>query len=246
MLALCGADVTEEDDDGTHVVRVMRSALRPFRLDIPADPSQAAFWVVAGCIVPGSDISVDRVYVGAGRRGFLDVLVRMGAALDETPRRGPADLTATAAIRARFGPLEATTVAAGEITGLDEVPVLAVAAACATGTTVFSGVGELRVKESDRLEAVIRLLHAFGAAAEARGDDLVVHGSPSLSAGTFDAGGDHRMAMAAVVAAARADGTEPSTIAGFDSVATSYPAFADHLALLAGSETAPPEDGGAP
>jgi 3-phosphoshikimate 1-carboxyvinyltransferase len=246
MLALCGADVTEEDDDGTHVVRVRRSALRPFRLDIPADPSQAAFWVVAGCIVPGSDISVDRVYVGAGRRGFLDVLVRMGAALDETPRRGPADLTATAAIRARFGPLEATTVAAGEITGLDEVPVLAVAAACATGTTVFSGVGELRVKESDRLEAVIRLLHAFGAAAEARGDDLVVHGSPSLSAGTFDAGGDHRMAMAAVVAAARADGTEPSTIAGFDSVATSYPAFADHLALLAGSETAPPEDGGAP
>ncbi|HXQ59500.1 MAG TPA: 3-phosphoshikimate 1-carboxyvinyltransferase [Acidimicrobiales bacterium] len=244
MLALCGADVTEEDDDGTHVVRLRRRALAPFRIDVPADPSQAAFWVVAGCIVPDSDVTVENVYVGAGRRGFLDVLVRMGADIDESSRRGPADLAATAGIRARFGPLEATTVEADEITGLDEVPVLAVAAACAQGTTVFSGVGELRVKESDRLQAVIRLLGAFGATAEARGDDLVVHGSPSLSPATFDAGGDHRMAMAAAVAAARAEGTGPSEISGFDSVATSYPRFAEHLAHLARAEQVRSDGGG--
>jgi 3-phosphoshikimate 1-carboxyvinyltransferase len=234
MLALCGADVTETDDDGTHVVRLRSGALRPFVIDIPGDPSQAAFWVVAGCVVPGSEITMERVYVGAGRRGFLDVLVRMGADIEETARTGPGDLAATATLRARFGPLRATTVDAAEITGLDEVPVLAVAAACAEGSTVFSGVGELRVKESDRLSAVISLVRCFGGSAEAEGDDLVVHGSPSLAPGVFDAAGDHRMAMAAAIAGAVAVGPGPSRISGFESVVTSYPGFADHLHHLAG------------
>ncbi|HVC71503.1 MAG TPA: 3-phosphoshikimate 1-carboxyvinyltransferase [Acidimicrobiales bacterium] len=235
MLALCGADVRVEDDEGTHVVRVRRSALRPFAVDVPADPSQAAFWVVAGCIVPGSDIRMERVYVGAGRRGFLDVLRRMGGDIEEVVQSGPADLAATATVRARYGPLRATAVEATEITGLDEVPVLAVAAACAEGTTVFSDVGELRVKESDRLEAVVRLVGAFGGSAEVDGDDLVVHGQPALVPGIFDAGEDHRMAMAGAVAGAAAHGGEPSTISGFASVATSYPRFGDHLSELAGS-----------
>jgi 3-phosphoshikimate 1-carboxyvinyltransferase len=240
LLALCGADVTVDDDDGVHVVRLRGGELRRFEIDIPGDPSQAAFWVVGACVVPGSEITVERVYVGPGRRGFLDVLGRMGAAVDEVPVTGPGDLAATATIRARSGPLRATTVDAGEITGLDEVPVLAVAAACAEGTTVFHGVGELRVKESDRLAAVVTLVHAFGGAAEARGDDLVVHGSATLSAGSFDAAGDHRMAMAAAVAAAVAGAGEPSRITGFESVATSYPRFADHLdelAAVAGGST---------
>jgi len=233
MLALCGADVRVDDVDGTHVVRVGRSILRPFEIDVPADPSQAAFWLVAGCIVPGSDVTVERLYIGPARRGFLDVLVRMGADIDERAATGPGDLAATATVRARFGDLAATTVRADEITGLDEVPVLAVAAARAKGTTVFSGVGELRVKESDRLQAVIEMLGAFGATAVAEGDDLVVHGSPGLEPGAFDAGGDHRMAMAAAIAAAVAEGTGPSEISGFDSVDSSYPRFADHLAQLA-------------
>jgi 3-phosphoshikimate 1-carboxyvinyltransferase len=215
------------------VVRVGRSILRPFEIDVPADPSQAAFWLVAGCIVPGSDVTVERLYIGPARRGFLDVLVRMGADIDERAATGPGDLAATATVRARFGDLAATTVRADEITGLDEVPVLAVAAARAKGTTVFSGVGELRVKESDRLQAVIEMLGAFGATAVAEGDDLVVHGSPGLEPGAFDAGGDHRMAMAAAIAAAVAEGTGPSEISGFDSVDSSYPRFADHLAQLA-------------
>jgi 3-phosphoshikimate 1-carboxyvinyltransferase len=245
MLALCGAAVSEEDDDGTHVVRLRGGDIKPFELDVPGDPSQAAFWVVAACIVPGSDVTIERVYVGPGRRGFLDVLVRMGADIDEVAVTGPGDLAATATLRARSGPLRGTSVEAREITGLDEVPVLAVAAACAEGTTVFSGVGELRVKESDRLAAVVALVGAFGGVAEADGDDLVVHGTPSLSAAGFDAAGDHRMAMAAAVAAAAvtgggggADGAEGSLIRGFESVATSYPGFADHLDFLAGRSPA--------
>ena len=197
MLARCGAAIDEDDHDGTHVVRLRGGDLEPFEIDIPGDPSQAAFWVVGACVVPGSEITLERVYVGPGRRGFLDVLVRMGAAIEEVAVTGPRDLAATGTIRARSGPLRATTVDAGEITGLDEVPALAVAAACAEGTTVFYGVGELRVKESDRLAAVVSMVRTFGARAEADGDDLVVHGSPRLRSGSFDAGGDHRMAMAA-------------------------------------------------
>jgi 3-phosphoshikimate 1-carboxyvinyltransferase len=244
MLARCGADIVEEDDAGTHVVRLHAGDVKPFELDVPGDPSQAAFWIVAGCIVPGSDVTVERIYVGPGRRGFLDVLLRMGADIEEVAVTGPADLAATATLRARFGPLRATAVGAEEITGLDEVPVLAVAAACAEGSTVFSGMGELRVKESDRLTAVVALVSAFGGSAEARGDDLVVHGTPSLSAGRFDAAGDHRMAMAAAVAAAAVphnavpDAAGASLISGFESVATSYPRFASHLDRLSGRDPA--------
>jgi 3-phosphoshikimate 1-carboxyvinyltransferase len=235
MLALCGADITEEDGDGTHVVRLRSGALRPFEIDVPGDPSQAAFWIVAGCIVAGSDVTVERIYVGPGRRGFLDVLSRMGADIDEVAVTGPGDLAATATVRARFGPLRATTVEAAEITGLDEVPVLAVAAACAEGHTVFFGMGELRVKESDRLSAVAKLVRVFGGRAEIDSDDLVVHGSARFRAGDFDAGGDHRMAMAAAVAALAVEGGAASDIAGFESVATSYPGFADDLRLLSGT-----------
>jgi len=231
LLALCGASMSLSEEDGARVVRVRRCALAPFELDVPGDPSQAAFWVVAGCIVPGSALTVEGVYVGAARRGFLDVLARMGAPVAEAPRPGGA--MAVADLDVHSGPLAATDVAAEEITGLDEVPVLAVAAAVAEGTTVFRGVAELRVKESDRLAAVVSMLRAFGADARSDGDDLVVTGGSALRAAEIDAAGDHRMAMAAVVAGLAADprsGT--TTVSGFGAVATSYPAFVAHLRLL--------------
>lgn len=243
MLTLCGADISEEFEDGIdggHVVRLRGGDLRPFTIDIPGDPSQAAFWVVAALIVPGSDITMENVYVGPGRRGYLDVLARMGADIDEVPTAGATALATTATLRARHGTLRATAVDAAEITGLDEVPVLALAAACAEGTTVFFGVGELRVKESDRLAAIIALVRAYGGSAEADGDDLIVQGGATLRAADFDAAGDHRMAMAAAVAAAAAGAVGPhptaSHIAGFESVATSYPGFAGHLSKLSGSQ----------
>jgi 3-phosphoshikimate 1-carboxyvinyltransferase len=237
MLARCGARLSEEEGPGTaHVVRLGPSELAPFELDVPGDPSQAAFWVVAACVVPGSVLTVERVYVGRGRRGYLDVLTRMGADLEEVPVTGPGDLGATADIVARFGPLRGTEVHATEITGLDEVPVLAVAAACASGDTVFRDVGELRVKESDRFAGVVELVGAFGARAEVDGDDLCVHGTGRLVPGAIDARGDHRMAMAAAVAGLAA-GSAPTHIAGWDAVATSYPHFAADLAALSGARS---------
>ena len=237
LLARCGADVVVGVEDGDHVVRLRPSALAPFELHVPGDPSQAAFWLVAGCVVPGSVLTVEGIYVGPGRRGFLDVLGRMGARLDEDPTTGPADLAATADVTARAGELRGTTVEGAEITGLDEVPVLAVAAACAAGTTEFRGVGELRVKESDRLAGVVRLVRAFGAGADAEGDTLVVRGTGGLRAAAVEAEGDHRMAMAAAVAGLAAAGT--TAVAGWEAVATSYPRFAEHLAELTGGGAGP-------
>jgi len=232
LLLRCGARLTEHDGPGDrHVVALSPSALSPFELDVPGDPSQAAFWIVAACVVPGSEITVERVYVGRGRRGFLDVLGRMGASIDVVPATGPGDLAATADIVVRFGALQGTVVHAAEITGLDEVPVLAVAAACASGDTVFRDVGELRVKESDRLAGVAALVAVFGAQAEVDGDDLTVHGAGRLVAGALDAHGDHRMAMAAAVAGLAA-GNEATRIAGWAVVDTSYPRFAADLAAL--------------
>jgi 3-phosphoshikimate 1-carboxyvinyltransferase len=234
LLARCGARIHEEEGPDGHVVRLSPSELSAFELDVPGDPSQAAFWVVAACVVPDSEVTVERVYVGRGRRGFLDVLVRMGARIEEVPTTGPGDLAATADVVARSGPLRATTVHAAEITGLDEVPALAVAAACAHGDTVFEAVGELRLKESDRLTGVAALVRAFGAAAEVEGDDLVVHGRGHLVAGAVDADGDHRMAMAAAVAGLAATGG-PTRVTGWESVDSSYPRFAQHLADLTGT-----------
>jgi 3-phosphoshikimate 1-carboxyvinyltransferase len=235
LLARCGARISEERGaGGVHVVRLEASELAGFELDVPGDPSQAAFWVVAACVVPGSEVTVQRVYVGPGRRGYLDVLARMGASIDEVPATGPGDLAATADIVARFGPLQATEIDGAEITGLDEVPVLAVAAACASGDTVFHDVGELRVKESDRLDGVADLLGVLGVHTEIDGDDLLVRGAGGVVPGVVDARGDHRMAMAAAVAGLAA-GTAPTRIAGWEAVATSYPGFPADLARLTGA-----------
>jgi 3-phosphoshikimate 1-carboxyvinyltransferase len=131
-------------------------------------------------------------------------------------------------VRVRSAPLAATTVAATEIVGLDEVPALAVAAAAAEGTTRFVDVGELRVKESDRLATVTGTLQALGARAGADGDTLVVEGG-RLRGGVVDAHGDHRIAMAAAVAGLASAG-DAVTVDGWESVATSYPGFEQDLA----------------
>ena len=235
LLASAGADIEVVDDGPSRSVRVRASALRPLDLIVPGDPSQAAFWVVAGCVVPESAIRVRGIYAGETRTGFLGVLVRMGASVDVVirPRDGGAP---SADVVARSGPLSGTVVHASEIPSLDEVPVLAVAAASAEGTTRFVGMGELRVKESDRLEGTARLVGAMGAASRVEGDDLVIEGvrpGGGLRHFRFDSGGDHRMAMAAAVAALAA-GPGESRVDGFSGVATSYPAFLQHLRHLGG------------
>ncbi|MEA2973509.1 MAG: 3-phosphoshikimate 1-carboxyvinyltransferase [Actinomycetota bacterium] len=216
MLVAAGADV--QVVDGTITLRP--GPLHPFELDVPGDPSQAAFWVVAACIVPGSEVAVDDVYLGPGRAGFLDVLAAMGADVERVGER---------TLRARYSPdLHGTTVEGHQVPGLiDEIPVLAVAAAVADGTTTFEGAGELRLKESDRVATIVSELSALGATVEPTADGLVVKGGGGLRGGQVQSHGDHRVAMAMAVAAMAAEGD--TTIDGWDAVATSYPGFEDDL-----------------
>jgi 3-phosphoshikimate 1-carboxyvinyltransferase len=229
MLAVAGADISVEPVGAGWVVRVRRSTLRPGSFVVPGDPSQAAFWVVGGVVVPDSLVTVTGIHLGAERVGFLAVLRRMGARIEvaETAK-------GTGTVTSRTSQLRGTVVESSEIPSLDEVPILAVAAARAQGTTRFRDVGELRVKESDRLLGTVGLVTSFGGHAAVEGDDLVVTGSGGTwHAGRIDARGDHRMAMAAAIAgAACPTGGEVTTITGWESVATSYPGFAQDLERL--------------
>ena len=247
MLAEAGADITVEPWGEGRVVTVRPSALKPVERTVPGDPSAAAFFAVAGAVVPGSAIDVVDVYSGPARLGFVSVLQRMGADIELVPADGEAGTgtththTVTIRVRATSRPLQATNVPAAEIPSLDEIPVLAVAAAVAEGTTVFSDVGELRVKEVDRLAAVADMVEAFGATARIEGDTLAVTGvgGGALRGARFDSRGDHRMAMAAAIAALATGPGDRNLITGFDATATSYPGFADDLRRLT---TTDPQD----
>jgi 3-phosphoshikimate 1-carboxyvinyltransferase len=193
MLVEAGADLRVEPWGEGRVVTVRASTLRPVERTVPGDPSAAAFFVVAGCVAAAGAVDVAQVYDGPARLGFMGVLARMGADVSTEPS-GPHEAT----LRARPGPLRATEIAAHEIPSLDEVPILAVAAAVAEGTTVFTDVAELRVKEVDRLAAVADMVEAFGATARVEGDTLSITGRDGpLRGARFDSRGDHRMAMAA-------------------------------------------------
>jgi 3-phosphoshikimate 1-carboxyvinyltransferase len=226
LLSACGAKLEVVPDGYGQVVRLRPSSLSALTLDVPGDPSQAAFWVVAASIVPGSEVVVEQVYVGPGRSGFLDVLARMGAVVELQWRSDT-----TADIVARHAGLRGTEVTSAEIPGLvDEIPVLAVAAAMADGETTFRGLAELRVKESDRVATVGSELSALGARVEIVGDDLVVVGGTRLRGTGVRSHGDHRVAMAMAVAGLAAQGG--TRVEGWDAVATSYPGFVAELGKL--------------
>jgi len=226
-LAAAGADIEVTPDGAGFIVTLRPSALHAGDIDVPADPSQAAFWAVAACITPGSDLVLEDVYLGRGRGGFVDVLLRMGARLElvnQDPVRHTADIHVCA------GPLVATGVGGQEVASLiDEIPVLCVAAAFAEGTTTFSDAAELRVKETDRVATTVELLQSLGARAEPAPDGVIVTGNNGapLSSGPVESYGDHRIAMAAAVAALGARG--PVTVNGWDATATSYPGFEEDL-----------------
>ena len=224
LLAAFGADVRVDRGQGTtSAVHLRPGRLTATDVAVPGDPSQAAFWIVAACLIPGSDVTVEGVYLGPARNGFLDVLARMGADVEVDG--------ATGDVRARHSPLRGTEVLPEEIPGLvDEVPILAVAAAAADGPTRFLGAGELRVKESDRLATVASELGALGARVEALPDELVVAGGGRLQPGRVTSHGDHRIAMAGAIAALAAEGE--TEVEGWEVVATSYPGFEADLETL--------------
>ncbi len=206
----------------------------PGRLSVPGDFSSAAFFIVAGCIVPGSTIAIRHVGLNPTRMYLLDVLRRMGANIRVAPEtdpwepRGTIELTASA--------LRATDVRAEEMPlMIDELPVLMVAASVATGDTTLAGLAELRVKETDRIQSMVTGLQQLGVQISERGSaDVVIRGG-RLRGGAVESFGDHRTAMSLAVAGLVAE--ESVRIAGAECVAKSFGNFFRLLAELSGEST---------
>jgi 3-phosphoshikimate 1-carboxyvinyltransferase len=228
MLAARGARV---EQDGT-IVRVQQGEPAPADFDVPGDPSSAAFFVVAASITPGSEIVVDDVSINPTRLGFVDVLLRMGADI-EVVDQGERGGEPVGDLVVRSASLQATSIGGAEIPNVqDEVPALAVAAAFADGVTEIRDAAELTVKESNRIGTLHQELTQLGIAVEPRTDGLVIRGGTPRAA-ALKSHGDHRIAMAAAIAANAIDG--PSSVRGWRAVASSYPEFAEDLAALTGS-----------
>jgi 3-phosphoshikimate 1-carboxyvinyltransferase len=200
-----------------------------FAARVPGDPSSAAF-LVAAAALSGAELTVRELGLNPTRLGFLAVLSRMGVRTrTEVEREELGEPVGTLLVEPD-AELHGTTVEADELPRVvDEVPVLALLAAHAHGETWFAGASELRVKESDRLEAVTRAIRALGGAAGIEGEDLVVAGG-GLQGGRADAGGDHRMAMAIAVSALGARG--PVTLEGIEAAEVTFPGFVPLLSNL--------------
>jgi 3-phosphoshikimate 1-carboxyvinyltransferase len=196
---------------------------------VPGDISSAAFWVAAAAGIPGSDVEIHNVGLNPTRIALLDVLRRGGAVVDEHIDR-EAGGEPSGRVRVRYGPPRALTLGADQVPYLiDEIPALA-AWASHGGELHVTGAAELRVKESDRISALVRGFQALGADVEEFSDGFHLRGSRRLRGGRADAAGDHRLAMAFAIAALGAD--SPSIISGADSVSISYPEFFSTLESL--------------
>ena len=222
MLSAMGASI---DVDGAMIVVQPGATLTPQDVDVPRDISAAAFWMVAAAMTPGSEIVMPNVGVNPGRTGVIDVLQSMGAQIELSNRRVMSG-EPVADVIVRGGRLRGTMIDGDMIVrALDEIPALAVAAAVAEGATEIRDAAELRVKESDRIATTSAMLTAMGVEVEQWSDGMrVIPGT--LRGGEVDSFGDHRLAMAAAVAALSADPESgPTTIQRASAVEISYPAF---------------------
>src|SRR3984893_13850787 len=228
MLTHFGAQVRvePEGDNGRRITLTGQPELVPQPIVVPADPSSAAFPMIAALITPGSDVILDGVMMNPLRTGLITTLCEMGASIEELDRRkeGGEDV---ADLRVRAGALRGVEVPAERAPSMiDEYPVLAVAAAFAEGTTVMPGPQEPQVKESDRLAATAALLRANGVAVDIEGDDLIVHGKGhAAGGGIVTTHMDHRIAMAAMVLGLASD--KPVQIDDGTFIATSFPGFVE-------------------
>lgn len=196
--------------------------LRGATLDIPADISSAAFFMVAAAITPGSDIELLHVGVNPTRTGVIAILQMMGADIDVRNARVSGG-EPVADIRVRYAPLTGIEIPQQQVPlAIDEFPAIFVAAACAEGVTLLRGAAELRVKESDRIQAMADGLQILGVCAKALPDGIEITGG-SIDGGEVDSLGDHRIAMAFAVAGLRAG--QPVRIKNCNNVATSFPGF---------------------
>jgi 3-phosphoshikimate 1-carboxyvinyltransferase len=222
MLKAFGAELSIDPE--THSVTITGPArLQGQSVIVPGDISSAAFWLVAGAIVPGSDLCIENVGVNPTRTGILEALSMMGADIVLENQREVAG-EPVADLRVRYGKLKACTIAGNVIPRLiDEIPILAVAAIFAEGTTVIRDAAELRVKESDRIAVMASELNRMGAKVTELPDGLEITGGSTLQGTDVRSQSDHRIAMSLAVAALNTTGT--TTIHGAEAAAISYPDF---------------------
>ncbi|MHC2277408.1 3-phosphoshikimate 1-carboxyvinyltransferase [Bradyrhizobium diazoefficiens] len=226
MLKHFGADITstKEGQHGRRITLKGQPELHGANVVVPADPSSAAFPVVAALIAEGSDVVLSDVMTNPLRTGLFTTLREMGASIEESEVRGDAG-EPMAQLRVRASKLRGVEVPPERAPSMiDEYLVLAVAASFAEGTTIMRGLQELRVKESDRLEATAEMLRVNGVKVEVSGDDLVVQGRGHVpGGGTVATHMDHRIAMSALVMGCASD--QPVTVDDTAFIATSFPDF---------------------
>jgi 3-phosphoshikimate 1-carboxyvinyltransferase len=227
---------------GRQVTIVGQPELAPQRFAVPGDPSSAAFPAVAAAVAAGSAVRLAGVGLNPLRTGLYATLTEMGAEIaTEDERLAGGEPVGDLVIRG--GALRGVEVPADRAPAMiDEYPILAMAAACAKGTTIMRGLAELRVKESDRLAAIADGLAACGVEATIAGEDLIVRGSGAAPAGgaAIDARLDHRIAMSFLVLGGLAQA--PVTVRGAETIETSFPGFADVMNRL-GAKIAAVEEG---
>lgn len=228
MLAAMGANI--EADNG--VITVASSELTASDVEVPGDISSAAFWMVAGISHHNSEIRIRNVGINPTRSGVITALKDMGGEIELVDQRVVAG-EPVADVIARSSDLRGTELAGGIIPLLiDEVPVIAVAAAMAHGETVIRDAAELRIKETDRIAATVDWLQAAGVKSEAREDGMAIYGEGKIGGGTFDSRDDHRVAMSLGIAGLVAD--DAITVKDADCASISYPSFWQEVEALGG------------
>ena len=232
MLRARGVAVHEATDErGAHVARLTGPVLpASIHETVPADPSAAAFWLVAGAIHPDAELRLEGVSTNPTRRAMIDILRRMGADIEEhaLPVPGGADGEPLADLVVRSSELRAVDLSPSDVAAaIDEIPILALAATAAAGTSRFRGAGELRHKESDRIAGIAAGLTALGARVRVEGDDIEIDGGARLRGAVTETHDDHRLAMTFAIAGLIAEGE--TIVRRPASVAISYPGFAAQL-----------------
>lgn len=226
MLRGFGYDVQREGDT---ISLESGGSLKACDIDIPADISSAAFFLVAGSITPGADITLTHVGINPTRIGVVTILQLMGANIELLNEREVGG-EPVADIRVRYAPLKGIEVPEEQVPlAIDEFPAILVAAACAEGKTVVTGAEELRVKETDRIQAMADGLTSLGIQCESTPDGIIVEGG-ELSGGEVESFGDHRIAMSFTIASLRSSGV--ITVRNCANVATSFPNFTELAATI--------------
>ena len=223
MLKAFGADLDVGGEMGRHITVRPGAQLQGQHVVVPGDISSAAFWLIAGALVPGADLTVENVGLNPTRTGVLEVLEQMGAKIEVLNQRAVAG-EPVGDLRVRHGSLKPFRFGEEIMPRLvDEVPILSVAACFCDGESKITGAAELRVKETDRLAVMARQLKAMGADIDEHPDGLTIRGGRPLKAAKLDSETDHRVAMSLAVAALMAKGD--STLARSEAAAVSYPTF---------------------